>query len=134
MYLCYLLLDLLKQSKPSRIVVVASDLHRLCTEVNLDDLMLEQKGEYSDWKAYNHSKLLNILFVVELSRRLIGKSDTFSKNFAIIHIWRKKISVKDEIEKILTSVGDFWRKLRLHYSRLHYAIFLHCRPQNSNVS
>lgn len=76
MYLCYLLLNLLKKNAPGRIIILASDLHRFCKEVRLDDLMYEQAGSYKSWTAYNHSKLLNILFVKELSRRLAGKGIT----------------------------------------------------------
>lgn len=69
----YLLLDLLKKSPASRIVVVASDLHALCKRVKFEDLMCQKT--YTPWAAYNHSKLLNILFVRELSRRLKGKNE-----------------------------------------------------------
>lgn len=72
MYLIYLLIDLIKKSPSSRIVVVASDLHNLCKRVRFDDLM--DSKNYTRWGAYNHSKLLNILFVRELSKRLKGKT------------------------------------------------------------
>lgn len=64
-----LLLDLLKQSNPSRIVVVASEGYKL-SDINRDDLLSEKS--YSRLKAYGQSKLANILFANELSTRLHG--------------------------------------------------------------
>lgn len=68
-----LLLDVLKSSAPSRIVVVASEAHE-GAHLDLDDLMLE-KG-YSAFKAYGRSKLANLLFCFELARRLEGTGVT----------------------------------------------------------
>lgn len=62
-----LLLDLLEKSAPARIVNVASIGHRAGT-LDFDDLGFE-KG-YFILKAYNRSKLGNVLFTRELSRRL----------------------------------------------------------------
>lgn len=62
-----LLLDMLKVSAPSRIVVVSSEGHRI-TDINRDDLMSEES--YSKIKAYGQSKLANILFARELSKKL----------------------------------------------------------------
>ncbi len=64
-----LLLDTLKRSAPSRVVVTSSASH-LRAHLDFDDLM-EERG-YSPWKAYGQSKLANALFTVELSRRLEG--------------------------------------------------------------
>jgi NAD(P)-dependent dehydrogenase (short-subunit alcohol dehydrogenase family) len=62
-----LLLDLMKTSTPSRIVVVSSEAHRI-TDINREDLLSEKS--YSKLKAYGQSKLANILFARELARRL----------------------------------------------------------------
>jgi len=62
-----LLLDLLKASGNSRIVNVSSDAHRVGA-VNFDDLQRHQK--YSGMKVYGESKLMNILYTIELARRL----------------------------------------------------------------
>jgi len=63
-----LLLDLLKQSSPSRIVVVSSVAH-IFGRINRDDLMSERK--YSKFfGAYSQSKLSNILFTKKLSTLL----------------------------------------------------------------
>ncbi|XP_043065808.1 retinol dehydrogenase 12 [Drosophila bipectinata] len=63
-----LLLDRLKQSAPSRIVVVSSAAH-LLGRINRDDLMSEKK--YSKFLgAYSQSKLANILFTRKLATML----------------------------------------------------------------
>ncbi|XP_077092772.1 retinol dehydrogenase 14a [Siphateles boraxobius] len=62
-----LLLDLLKRSTPSRIIVVSSKLYKY-GEINFDDLNSEQS--YDKAFAYARSKLANLLFTLELSHRL----------------------------------------------------------------
>lgn len=66
-----LLLDILKSSAPSRIIVLSSLAHKY-GEINRDDLNSEK--EYNKYKAYSQSKLANILFVHELAKRLKGSS------------------------------------------------------------
>jgi retinol dehydrogenase-12 len=68
-----LLLPVLKQSGPARIVNVASDAHK-GVSINFDDIQFKQK--YSGWKAYQQSKLANILFTYELARRIEGTGVT----------------------------------------------------------
>ena len=60
-------------SSPSRVVNTASDAHRGC-KLNFDDL--QSTGGYSGYKVYGRSKLCNILFTRELSRRWSGKGVT----------------------------------------------------------
>ncbi|XP_032356995.1 retinol dehydrogenase 14 [Etheostoma spectabile] len=67
--LTHLLLDLLKQSTPSRIVVVSSKLYKH-GHINFEDLNSEQS--YDKAFAYSRSKLANLLFTRELARRLEG--------------------------------------------------------------
>lgn len=62
-----LLLDVLKDSAPSRIVNVSSAEH-LDVELDFDDL--ESKNKYNGMKAYSKSKLADIIFTYELHRRL----------------------------------------------------------------
>jgi NAD(P)-dependent dehydrogenase (short-subunit alcohol dehydrogenase family) len=69
----HLLLDLIEQSAPARIVSVASVAHRRGT-LDFADLGFE-KG-YSITAAYSRSKLANVLFAAELSRRLSGRGVT----------------------------------------------------------
>jgi NAD(P)-dependent dehydrogenase (short-subunit alcohol dehydrogenase family) len=71
--LTMLLLDRIKESAPARIVNVASEAHRFGT-INFDDLGGEQR--FRTFGAYSQSKLANILFSYELSRRLRGTGVT----------------------------------------------------------
>ncbi|KFM76283.1 Retinol dehydrogenase 14, partial [Stegodyphus mimosarum] len=64
-----LLLDKLKESAPSRIVVVSSSLYKK-GEIDFENLNSEIK--YDKSQAYKNSKLANVLFSLELSRRLQG--------------------------------------------------------------
>ncbi len=71
--LSHLLREKLVASAPARIVSVASEAHRGAT-LDFDDLQGERR--YSGWKAYQRSKLCNILFTRELARRLAGTGVT----------------------------------------------------------
>ncbi|XP_074115305.1 retinol dehydrogenase 13 [Cotesia typhae] len=64
-----LLLDKLKSSAPSRVVVVASAAHRR-GKIKVEDLNSEQSYEAGD--AYSQSKLANVLFAKELAKKLAG--------------------------------------------------------------
>jgi len=68
-----LLLDRLKQSAPARVVTVSSNAQAM-GEINFDDLQGERS--YSGARAYNQSKLANVLFTYELARRLQGSAVT----------------------------------------------------------
>jgi NAD(P)-dependent dehydrogenase (short-subunit alcohol dehydrogenase family) len=68
-----LLLDRLKQSAPARVVTVSSHAHRQ-GRIDFDDLQGERS--YSGARAYNQSKLANVLFSYELARRLQNTSIT----------------------------------------------------------
>jgi NAD(P)-dependent dehydrogenase (short-subunit alcohol dehydrogenase family) len=62
-----LLLDRLQHSAPARVVTVASNAHGQ-GRIDFDDLQDERS--YSGARAYNQSKLANVLFTYELARRL----------------------------------------------------------------
>ena len=62
-----LLLDRLKLSAPARVVTVSSNA-QAAGEIDFDDLQGERS--YSGSRAYNQSKLANVLFTYELARRL----------------------------------------------------------------
>ena len=69
--LTMLLLDRLKRSAPSRIINVSSIVHGWGSgKINFDDIHFEKNYDRS--KAYYHSKLANVLFTRELSKRLEG--------------------------------------------------------------
>src|SRR6185295_2396790 len=69
-----LLRDLLVRSAPARVVTVASIGHRHGT-LDFDDLGYE-RGGYGLRRAYERSKLANVLFASELARRLEGTGVT----------------------------------------------------------
>ncbi len=68
-----LLLDRLRQSGPSRVVTVSSNAQAM-GRIDFDDLQGERS--YSGPRAYNQSKLANLLFAYELARRLHGRAVT----------------------------------------------------------
>eukprot|EP00933_Yihiella_yeosuensis_P018619 TRINITY_DN15218_c5_g1_i1.p1 TRINITY_DN15218_c5_g1~~TRINITY_DN15218_c5_g1_i1.p1 ORF type:complete len:407 (+),score=101.33 TRINITY_DN15218_c5_g1_i1:39-1259(+) len=73
--------DVLVASAPARVVTLASEAHR-GPAFDFDDFPPSSQ-KYSDWRAYQQSKLANILFTRELSRRLAeatGSSEAVTSN------------------------------------------------------
>ena len=68
--LTLLLLDRLKSSAPSRVVIVSAHLH-LDGKIDFEDLF--SKKAFSALTFYSNSKLANVLFSAELAERLKGK-------------------------------------------------------------
>jgi retinol dehydrogenase-14 len=68
-----LLLDRLTHDAPARVVTVSSNAHSM-GRIDFDDL--DGEGAYSGARAYNQSKLANVLFTYELARRLNGTAVT----------------------------------------------------------
>lgn len=62
------LLPLLRRTPGARVVVVSSGAHHM-GHIDFADLNFEGRG-YSPWRAYAQSKLANLLFALELQRRL----------------------------------------------------------------
>lgn len=62
-----LLMDLIKNTKDSRIINVSSGAHRT-GNLNFEDLNWE-KRKYKPWRAYGDSKIANLYFTYELQRR-----------------------------------------------------------------
>jgi len=109
-----LLLDHLKQSGPgSRIVTVSALAGLLIGEIDVDDLMNE-KGYSHPWyppwatyRRYANSKLANILFSQELSRRLEGSGvTTYSLHPGVIQTDLTR-NVETRFERFLTSLLSF---------------------------
>jgi len=67
------LIDLLEQNQPSRIVNLSSGLHSFASSIGIDFENINNAETYSEWGAYSQSKLANILFSVELDKRLQEK-------------------------------------------------------------
>jgi NAD(P)-dependent dehydrogenase (short-subunit alcohol dehydrogenase family) len=63
----FALTGLLLERVRDRVVTLASNAHRL-GRIRFDDLQSERR--YGPWTAYNQSKLANVLFMLELQRRL----------------------------------------------------------------
>jgi retinol dehydrogenase-14 len=68
-----LLLDRLKASAPARVVTVSSGAQSM-GRIDFDDL--QGVRNYSGQRAYNQSKLANVMFTIELARRLDGTGIT----------------------------------------------------------
>ncbi|KAL0269082.1 UNVERIFIED_CONTAM: hypothetical protein PYX00_006918 [Menopon gallinae] len=99
-----LLLDLLVQSAPSRIINVTAATHTR-GKINKEDLNSDK--QYSELDAYNQSKLANILFTMELSERLKDKGVTVNAvnpGSALTGLYRKHDS------SIGRGIGDFLTK------------------------
>lgn len=104
-----LLLDTLKSSAPSRIVIVSSRLHKYGKIVR-DDLYGERK--YKAGQIYANSKLANILFSRELAKRLKGTAvSTYSLHPGII---RTEITRNYPILSAMAPVVYFffWKSLK----------------------
>jgi NAD(P)-dependent dehydrogenase (short-subunit alcohol dehydrogenase family) len=71
--LTHLLLDRLRESAPARVVTVSSGAQAM-GRIDFDDLQGE--AGYSGQRAYNQSKLANVMFTYELARRLEGSAVT----------------------------------------------------------
>jgi len=78
--LTHLLRERLLASGPARVVNVASDAHRMVSGFDFDDPMSERKFGFPSFVAgmrvYGMSKLANILFTIELARRVAGTAVT----------------------------------------------------------
>ena len=68
-----LLLDLLKESAPSRVVTTSSEAQRW-GNIDFDDL--QSKKKYRTMRVYGMTKLANIMFTYELAERLEGTGVT----------------------------------------------------------
>jgi NAD(P)-dependent dehydrogenase (short-subunit alcohol dehydrogenase family) len=70
-----LLLDRLKASAPARIITTTSDAHK-GKLIPFDDMLAERSYRGRGFTRYGETKLANILFTVELARRLEGTGVT----------------------------------------------------------
>ncbi|XP_046820174.1 retinol dehydrogenase 13-like [Vespa crabro] len=94
-----LLLDVLKQSAPSRIINVSSNAH-LKGKLQVKDL--NSMENYDPYEAYAQSKLANILFTRELAKKLKGTQVTVNAVHPGI--------VDTEITRHMTLFKNLWFK------------------------
>lgn len=85
-----LLLDVLKDTPASRIIVVASDLHQ-SGKIDINNLM--HKYDYDGFTAYSDSKLANVLFTYKLAD-VLQDSDT-TINAVHPGVVKTKFSIED---------------------------------------
>lgn len=72
-----LVLDRVRTGAPARIIVVASEAHRLAGRLHPERFEdLGDFGLFGSFRAYGRTKLLDILFATELARRLSGTGVT----------------------------------------------------------
>lgn len=78
--LTLLLLEKLMESAPSRIINVSSIMHSFANaKLKFENFAKYPKSEYNPSKAYNQSKLAQVLFTKELSHHLKGKKELACK-------------------------------------------------------
>lgn len=139
--LTHLLLEILKKSAPARIVSVSSMGHFM-GKIDLGDLNLEEK--YSAMRAYNASKLANVLFTYELARRLKGTGVTANclhpgvvgSNFASGAAWWMKLGMMLGRPFILPPDKGARTSIHLASSREAEGVtgryFVRCKPAKSS--
>jgi NAD(P)-dependent dehydrogenase (short-subunit alcohol dehydrogenase family) len=69
-----LLLPVMEGREDARVVTLSSNAHKTVRGVAFDNLNGERR--YFRWNAYGQSKLANLLFALELDRRLRGRGST----------------------------------------------------------
>ena len=100
------LLDLLKASAPSRIVNVSSQAHR-GVSIDFDDLQSEHS--YSARRAYARTKLANVLFTYELTRRLSGTrltANCMHPGVVATKLFRDYVGVPKALRFVTTIAGS----------------------------
>lgn len=127
--LTILLLELMLDSAPARVINVASGTHR-GQKLNLRDL--HNKRRYSGCKAYGQSKLANLLFTYELARRMEGTQVTvnaMNPGFTATGIWHQPAGwLKPLISPIMRMIAHSPEK------GAETILYLVTSPQVSHVS
>jgi NAD(P)-dependent dehydrogenase (short-subunit alcohol dehydrogenase family) len=99
-----LLLDLMKTSSPSRIINVASGSHYK-GRIDFNDFYMTQN--YQGLKAYERSKLCNVLYTLELAEQLKGTGVTVNA----LHPGRVKTDIGGKNSGLLFKLG--WAVFKL---------------------
>ena len=95
-----LLLDLLRDTPDSRIIVVASDLHH---RGKIDPNNLMHKNDYDGFTAYSDSKLANLFFTYKMADILQGSDTTINA----VHpgVIKTKFGVEDRSSNMTFPMG-----------------------------
>ncbi len=96
------LMPILRESAPSRVVVLSSALHYR-GEMVWDDLQFERR-KFSGSTAYSQSKLANVLYTVALSRRLAGAGVTVNA----VHPGVVATELSREFPKVLVKIASLF--------------------------
>ncbi len=101
-----LLLGALEGRKGARVVTVSSTAHRM-GRINFDDLHGERR--YRRWRAYGQSKLANLIFALELDRRLRAAGSTISSlaahpGYAATNLQSASAPVLDRVVMAVTNL------------------------------
>lgn len=124
-----LLLERLTAGAPARIVTVASAAQSL-GEIDFDDLMGER--DYSGQRAYNQSKLANVLFTYELARRINGSGVT--ANALHPGMTSTAFSAEDPARKMAPVVAVLRPFMRSPKKGADTAVYLASSPEVEGVS
>jgi retinol dehydrogenase 14 len=104
--LTHLLIDRLADNAPARVVTVSSDAQRMG---RIDFADLQGERSWSGQRAYNQSKLANVMFTYELARRLQGTGVTAT----VLHpgVVRSGFGAEDpgRIQRAITPFMRFWK-------------------------
>jgi NAD(P)-dependent dehydrogenase (short-subunit alcohol dehydrogenase family) len=112
-----LLLDLLKQSAPARIIMISSEAHKAGPGIDFDDLNNERNwkdhskaSNGAAFTAYHRAKLSNLYFMYELAERLPGTGVTInaiSPGFFInTTIYRNMSGIPMLVAKMIFGTGS----------------------------
>jgi NAD(P)-dependent dehydrogenase (short-subunit alcohol dehydrogenase family) len=102
-YLTHLLMNMIQESSPARIVNVSSMAHSGMRSFDFDNLQGD-KHYFMGWDAYSRSKLCNLYFTYELSRKL-SSTDITVNALHPGYIATGFASNNGPIFRIITSVG-----------------------------
>lgn len=103
--LANLLLPAVLRAAPARVVVLSSAGHK-ASGVVFDDLHFERR-EYEPWSAYGQAKSANVLFAVELDRRLRDRGvRSFAVHPGAIHTDLGRHLTKEMIREILARAAE----------------------------
>ena len=124
-----LLLERLTASTPARVVTVSSGMQSI-GKVDFDDLMGEE--DYSGQRAYNQSKLANVMFTYELARRLEGSGVTAN----VLHpgMTNTAFSAEDPARKMAPIVAVMRPFMRSPKKGADTAVYLASSPDVEGVT